>query len=289
LPERRGRTAPVPARRASGTARRAPVRPTAIVNLQDPGHISFYKWWLYGASGIGKTVLLGTMPTPSLIVTTDVEGTASAKAFGSTVDELKVESWQRYVEFHEWYVHSGHKEYPWLSLDTVDELEELCWEAQLIDPTMRRASRYQPNKADYPVVWRKVKEHVKELLRTPANIVFSSHVMQIDTEDEEGEDTVTKAMPQVGSTKRGDLSSYLCAQMTLVGYYRPSHTDDSEEHRKLLTSAGSRWVAKDRHNAFGRGMLDPTIPKMLARIEQSAATAAAAAPPRRRARRAATR
>lgn len=288
MPPPRRRAAPVPSTRSrAGTGtRQAAARPTAIVSLQDPQHVSFYKWWLYGASGIGKTVLIGTMPSPGLIVTTDVEGTASAKAFGSQCSELKVNTWPEYVEFHQWYVREGYAEFPWLSLDTVDELEELCWQAQLVGSEVRRASKYQPNKADYPIVWRKVKEHVMELNRCSANIIYSSHAMYIDRETEE-EDTVSQASPLVGSTKRGDLSVYMCSQMGLVGYYRPTKDDDGKEHRALMTRGTERWIAKDRYNAFGKGILDPTVPNMLARIE--GATPAAAATPRRRVRRAGTR
>lgn len=247
--------------------------------------MSFYKWWFYGASGIGKTVLLGGMPTPALIVTTDVEGTVSAKAFGSKCNELQVNSWPEYVAFHEWYVREGYGEFPWLSLDTVDELEELCWQSQLVGSEVRRASKYQPNKADYPIVWRKIREHVMELNRTPANIIYSSHAMYIDRETEE-EDTVSQASPLVGSTKRGDLSVYMCSQMGLVGYYRPTRDEDNEEHRALMTRGTERWVAKDRYNAFGKGILDPTVPGMLARIEGVRPSTATPAGPRRRARRA---
>lgn len=275
----RRRASPAPSvRRAAAT------RPQAIVNLQDPARKAFFKWWLYGGSGVGKTVLLGSVPDKHLIVSTDVEGTASAKAFGSTADELQVKSWQEYLQFHDWFVGTGYKEYPWLSLDTVDELEELCWQAQLVDVTMKRFSKYQPNKADYPVVWRKVRENVMELNRLPVNVVYSSHVMRIDTESEEADDeTVTMAMPMVGSTKRGDLSSYLCAQMSLVGYMRTSRTDDGKEQRKLYTSATNRWVAKDRYNVFGRGILNPNVPDMLGRISNGPASTTAA-PRRRRAR-----
>lgn len=281
MPPRARRASTLPAPRRAAAKRAA--RPTAIVNLQDPSRQTHFKWWIYGGSGVGKTVLLGTVPDKHLIITTDVDGTASAKARGSTADELKVNSWAEYMAFHEWFVAEGHKEYPWLSLDTVDELEELCWLAQLIDPTMKRFSKYQPNKADYPVVWRKIKEVVMELNRLPVNVIYTSHAMRIDTEDEDGEDTVTLAMPQVGSTKRGDLSTYFCAQVSLVGYMRSVHSDDGKEVRKLYTSSGGRWVAKDRYDVFGKGILNPTIPAMLARINGDSD---AAARPRRRARRA---
>lgn len=276
---------PPRARRTSATPTAAPRRPTAIVNLQSTGRISRRKWWVHGESGIGKTVLAGTAPK-NLFLTTDVEGTESAKEFGSTADEWPIGTWEQFVEAVDWIVHpqGGITEYQWVTLDTVDELEELCWTAQLVSTDVKRASKYQPNKADYPLVWAKVKEQIMRLNRSPINCLYLSHSMRIDRESDDGEDTLTLAMPSIGSRKRGDLSTYLCAQMTLVGYMRRVADEDGQAVRQLLTETSQRWVAKDRHNAFGAGIDNPTIPGMLAAIEAKGSRTTAA--PRRAARRA---
>jgi hypothetical protein len=107
--------------------------------------------------------------------------------------------------------------------------------------------------------------------------------MRIERETEDGEDTVTLAMPAIGSRKRGDLSSALCAQHGVVGYMRLAATgEEGALQRQILTQSSSRWIARDRTTKLGAGMVEPSIPKMLARISGSE-TAAPRAARRRRA------
>jgi hypothetical protein len=273
---RAGRTG---ARSAPTSSR--PRRPTAIVNLQDQQAPRHKKWCVFGESDAGKTVLAGTAPN-ALFLTADVEGTESARAMGSTADELKINTFPEFVEAVDWIVRGdAHKSYEWFAVDTVDEVEELCWLDQLVSDDLKRASKYQPNKGDYPVVWKKVKEQLMALNRAPVNVLFVAHVMRLDKETEDGEDTVTLAMPQMGSTKRGDLSTYFCSQMGLVGYMRKVVEEGGAVQRQLLTQSGPRWLAKDRSTRLGSGMTDPTVPAMLAKMASAPGTTA-----RRRPRRA---
>lgn len=263
MPERTGRAAG--ARKSSPAS--PPRRPTAIVSLQDQEAPRHKNWCFYGPSGVGKTVLAGTAPN-GLFLTIDVEGTESAKMMGSQAKELRVNSWEEFVEYNDWVCRSqeARQEFTWVTVDTVDELEELCWQSQLVNDELKRASRYQPNKGDYPVVWRKVREELMRLNRAPINTIYLAHMMHIERETEDGEDTMTLAMPEMGSRKRGDLSSYFCAQMGLVGYYREVHTEDDGTQRQLMTQSSSRWIAKDRTTTFGTGIVNPTVPGMLAAI-----------------------
>ena len=255
------------------------------MSLQDQAAPRHRNWCVYGASGVGKTVLAGTAPK-ALFLTTDVEGTESAKMMGSQAHELPVKSWEEFLEYNDWVCRSQEAaEYEWVILDTVDELEELCWLSQLENDELKRASKYQPNKGDYPVVWRKLREELMRLNRAPINTLYLAHMMHIDRETEDGEDTMTLAMPEMGSRKRGDLSSYFCAQMGLVGYYREVHSEDEGMQRQLMTQSGSRWIAKDRTTTFGAGIVNPTVPTMLAAIEAKA-SGSTAARPRRAVRRA---
>lgn len=260
-PPRRGRAAG--ARQSSPASVR---RPTAIVSLQDQQAPRHRNWCIYGNSGVGKTVLAGTAPN-ALFLATDVEGTESARQLGSVAKELPVNTWEDFVEYNDWLVRGdAHEEFQFIIVDTIDELEELCWQSQLVNDELKRASRYQPNKGDYPVVWRKLREELMKLNRSPINVIYLAHLMHIERETEDGEDTMTLAMPEMGSRKRGDLSGYFCAQMGLVGYMREVVNGEGQTERHLMTRSGPRWIAKDRTTAFGAGIVDPTIPGMLAAI-----------------------
>jgi hypothetical protein len=252
--------------------------------LQDQGAPRHRNWCVYGNSGVGKSVLLGTAPN-ALFLATDVGGTESAKQLGSTAKELPINTWEQFVEYNDWLVRGdAHKEFQYVLLDTVDELEELAWQSQLVNDELKRASRYQPNKGDYPVVWRKLREELMRLNRAPLNVIYAAHLMHIDRESEDGEDTITLAMPEMGSRKRGDLSSYFCAQMGLVGYMREVVNEEGVTDRHLMTRSGPRWIAKDRTTAFGAGIVNPTVPGMLAAIAAKSTTTTT--PTRRVARRA---
>lgn len=274
MPVRRARP------RATNTPPAPPRRPTAIVSLQDQTAPRFRKGCVYGESDTGKTVLAGTAPN-ALFLTTDIEGTESAREMGSTAKELVIPDFSTFCEYVDWLVRGGGcKEFEWVITDTITELEELCWQEQMVNDDLKRASQYQPNKGDYPVVWAKVKEQLKLLGRAPVNSLFVAHVMRIDRETEDGEDTVTLAMPAIGSRKRGDLSMQLCAQLGLVGYMRKVTEEGGQIQRQLMTASSNRWVARDRSTKLGAGMANPTIPKMLAKMNGEQPSAAR--PTRRR-------
>lgn len=277
--------------RAAGARNPSPAsvrRPQAITSLQDQEAPRHRNWCVYGQSGVGKTVLAGTAPN-ALFLTTDVEGTESARMMGSSAKEIQVNTWEEFVEVAKWIRHGdARSEFDWIVVDTIDELEELCWQSQLVNDELKRASKYQPNKGDYPVVWRKIREELMGINRAPINTLYLAHLMHIDRETEDGEDTMTLAMPEMGSRKRGDLSSYFCAQMGLVGYMREVHSEEDGTQRHLMTRSSSRWIAKDRSTAFGAGIVGPTVPGMLAAIEAKAGatTTSTTSTTRRRARRA---
>lgn len=221
---------------------------------------------VHGESDAGKTVLAGTAPN-ALFLTTDIEGTESARALGSTAQELVVPDFATYCQYVDWLVRGkGCQEFEWVITDTITELEEMAWADQMVNDELKRASEYQPNKGDYPVVWKKTKEQLMLLGRAPVNVMFIAHTMRVDRETEDGEDTVTLAMPAIGSRKRGDLSAALCAQLGMVGYMRKHTEEGGKVVRQLITASNERWVARDRSTKLGNGMAEPTVPKLLAKI-----------------------
>lgn len=249
-------------------AKRAPARPTAIVSLQDTEYTMFFNWLVYGNSGVGKSVLAGTAPK-GLMLTTEPEGAASAKARGSTNDELKIETWRDFLEVTDWMEHSGHKEYQWAQPDGLTELEELAWAAIQLGSNAPRTITggfRQKSRNDYPLVWDAIKRVVDRWNRMPINVLWTAQTMRVDSETEDGEDT-TLLLPLVGSTKRGDTAMRICGSMTLVGLLREHRNEDTGKvARRLHTRATDRWVAKDRHDTFGRYVSSPNIADMQAAV-----------------------
>lgn len=271
---------------ATATARRSkpPRRPKAIVNLQDTNHRQTFNWLVFGQSGVGKSALSGTAPK-ALLVTTEAAGSASAKALGSTADELVVATWQEFLDLTNWMEAEGHAEYEWGCIDGITELEEHAWNAIMAGGKLPRSVSggfRQKSRNDYPLVWDAVYRQIERWNRMPINVLYTAQTMRVDVETDDGEDT-TLALPLVGSTKRGDLAMKVCGAMTLVGYYRHIRNNESGKRiRRLHTQDGERWVAKDRHDTFGAYVDSPNIARMVAAVEERLAAPGRRAPARKR-------
>lgn len=209
-------------------------------------------------------MLCGTAPK-ALILSTEPAGSESAKAMGSKNDDLYVETWEDFLTTTTWLEKGGYREFDWICLDGITELEEHAWNAIMGEGGSARSvggSFRARSRNDYPLVWDAMKTVIGRYNRMPVNVLFTAHTMRVDVETDEGEDT-TLSMPMVGSTKRGDLSMKVCGLMTMVGYYRETiNSETGKKVRRLHTIGGERWVAKDRHDAFGRYVVKPNIATM---------------------------
>jgi phage nucleotide-binding protein len=234
-------------------------RPKAITKLAESNERGKRNWLIYAPSGVGKTVLAGTAPK-NLILSVEAAGTESAKAFGSDADEWIMDSWEDVKEAHDWIKKEGHKEYDWVTVDSITEMEEMCWKDHLASIGKQFEARIQ----DYGIVDRKIKNMVDSFNRLPINVLYTAQQAAHTTEDEDG-DEILKVLPAIGRAKGGyPLSNLLCGKVTLVGLLTVAEDEDNEdeEYRRLWVHGGDRWIAKDRHDAFGKVIDRPNIAEM---------------------------
>lgn len=249
-------------------ATKARARPKAITKLSQGA--SFRNWLIYGDSGVGKTVLGGTAPN-ALFLTTEAEGTESARAFGSTADEWRCDTWEDLQEAFDWLKASGHKEYDWAIVDSLSEMEELAWRSHLeamvkAKPGTRSVDK--PALEDYQIIGNRIKRLVDKFNRLPMNVLYTAQVMRRTVEDEDGDD-VELRQPLVGSTRNGVISQKVCGMVTLVGLLVPTKPDEDNDipaGRRLWVAGSERYLAKDRHDTFDRYIQDPNIEEMDAAV-----------------------
>lgn len=242
-------------------------RPRAITSVQDTPSAGKRNWLIYAPSGVGKTVLAGTAPN-ALFLTVEAAGTESAKAFGSTADEWVCDDWATLGEAFDYLKNGGHKDYEWVILDSLTEMQEICWKAQLEEGKSNNSSRsiYQAALQDYGIVDNKIKSLVDAFNRLPVNILYTAQQFGIGAEDEDGDD-ITFRLPAVGRTKNGaPLSNLICGKVTMVGLLGTIKEADDYEVR-LVTQAGETWMAKDRHDTFGPFVDNPNIAEMAAAVD----------------------
>ena len=243
-------------------------RPSAITKLSETPNEGKRNWLIYAPSGVGKTVLAGTAPK-ALFLTVEAAGTESAKALGSQADEWVCDSWAELQNAYTWLKEGGYSEYEWVILDSISEMQELCWKDQLEGANSSNSSRslFQPAIQDYPVVDNKIKRLVDSFNRMPINVLYTAQQMALDTEDSDGDDIIM-VLPLVGRSKGGaPLSNLICGKVTLIGLLTIKQ-DDEDEVRRLWVHGGERWIAKDRHDTFGKYIEDPNIVSMSAAVDK---------------------
>lgn len=216
-------------------------RPSAITKLSETPSEGKKNWLIYGKSGDGKTVLAGTAPN-ALFLTVEAAGTESAKSMGSEADEMVVDTLDRLDEAYEYFKNgSGCKDYEWVILDSLTEIEELFWGKV-------QGSNMGKKIQDYGTVATYMKREIDRWNRLPVNVLYTAHTMQLDIEDEDGDDA-TLTLPGMG-TSNGSLSQKVCAKTTLNGYLIvKSGTKDGNrvEQRRLMLRGNDAFIAKDRH------------------------------------------
>lgn len=245
-------------------------RPKAIVKLQDTKAKGNRNWLIYAPSGTGKTVFAGTAPR-SLFLTVEAAGTESAKALGSDADEWVISSWKELQDAYKWLKKEGHALYDWVTIDSLTEMEELCWNDQLESINKEFEARIQ----DYGIVDRKIKKLVDQFNRLPVNVIMTAQMATMELFDDDDEE-IQKRIPAIGRAKNGwPLSSLIQGKATLIGLLTVSEDDDENEYRRLWVHGGEKFVAKDRHDTFGRVIDNPNVAEM---DEMISARQAAAGP-----------
>ena len=101
-------------------------KPVAVTSLAETPSEGKRNWLIYSESGLGKTVLAGTAPR-GLFLTVEAAGTESAKAMGSLADEAVMGSWADLQNAYLWLEQGAYKDFDWVMLDSLTEMEELCW------------------------------------------------------------------------------------------------------------------------------------------------------------------
>lgn len=241
-------------------------RPSAITKLSDTPSDGNKNWLIYGKSGDGKTVLAGTAPN-SIFLSVEAAGTESAKAMGSDADEWVVDSLTKLDEAYDYFKNgSGCKDYEWVILDSLTEIEELFWGKV-------QGSNMGKKIQDYGTVATMMKREIDRWNRLPINVLYTAHTMQLEIEDEDGDDA-TLTLPGMG-TSNGSLSQKVCAKTTLNGYLIvKTGTKDGVriEQRRLMLRGNSAFIAKDRHMiAPPKGyIVDADIAEMAAAADAAA-------------------
>jgi len=187
------------------------------------------RWLIYGESGVGKTVLASTAPSPIFLNADD--GLASVTR---NVGSWDVVDWTDFIDAYQFLANEEHS-FRTVVLDTVNELQTLSLQHILRHyPDIKRSYSSLAGISDYGKMLSDMDGMVRLFKSLPMNVIFITQVQP----QEFATDTV---MPQlIGKSSARNL----CRMVDLVGYmYKRS--SEGESIRSVAFDAVN-FVTKDR-------------------------------------------
>lgn len=220
---------------------------------------------VYSHPGEGKTVLFGKGDRSVLFLTSDPEGTISARAQGNRFHSIDVTDYDELDEAYRWLKESKEPKQlgiRWVVWDSVTLFQDRV----LIDDIMQDAvaenpkqEEFVPSRREYLINMNHLGQYLRQFVTMDYNFGASFHVM---TTNESGGDG-TLFMPQVQGK---NMPSKVAGYFQIVGYLGKVKEGDRLVQRLLVTREG-RYFAKDRWDALGHHLDHPTLPKIEQLVE----------------------
>ena len=215
------------------------------------------KCLFYGPSGVGKTVLAGSISVvPGLgpVLGVDVEGgmTSLASFDYDSIDLTRVKSFtacdESYMKIHKYLV-GPDNEYASTILDSLTELQQM-----VVEECLQELGKKQPDLAVWNLVTGKMRKAVRRIRDLPIHVVATALDRQVKDES-------TGMMIRQPSLN-GKMSEELPGFFDIVARLDIKKNKEGKLVRVAFFEGDGTFRAKDRTGALGRVMEEPTMEKM---------------------------
>lgn len=211
-------------------------------------------------AGFGKTRLAGTANN-ALFLTTDPEGTISAKMAGSKAKEIRIDSWTEINDSYRFLRDGGIKKLglEWLNIDNITEAQNLGMKETMELARKRNANldEFISSQQDYLRSQNMLRQMVKQFNDLPVNVLWTA--WQNRFEDADGESYYAPAI----HGQQGALAQTIAGYMNVVGYGEVI----ADDVRRIWFTHAEQYRGKDRFGVLGRYRDNLDIPKMQALVE----------------------
>lgn len=238
------------------------------------GASEFKNLMIYGDSGVGKTVMAGSLPGRVCYLAGE-PGYVSAGRQGAQGKVRVIPDTATAVAAIDWAERKGHREYDWFVLDGGSTMQNkflLSYAGEAFDRNpASRAHRNIPDRADYFNAQNFMKGWMARWVDLPANVLVTAHAQQTTSED--GELLIVPGF----QGKKGEVANYIAGLFHVVGYMQPvilrAGERKGEQVRRIFwqhvvnPETETRIFAKDQFDALGRWTDDTKMPELLARID----------------------
>lgn len=255
----------------SVSASLAPVSDPFLDSIED---IKDKPTWLnivvYGRTGTGKSTFAG-QGEKTLVLETEPDGTFSVASSGSITlkgKKKRIRSWSD-IEATYWWLKKNPGVFDTVVFDTVSRMVEVCTKSVLIDKetddfTLTNKDVWKVSLAQRGDVAQRMIFWMEAFRELPIHKVWLAQETTGSGEEAGVGDYST--YPDMQKKPR----SFLLGDATIVGRMEirmKTQTDGSElPVYCLVVGADSTVYTKDRTNALGKGMVNPTVAKILTKV-----------------------
>lgn len=249
------------------------------------GAAEFKNIMVYGGSGVGKTVLAGSLPGRILMLCGE-PGYISAARLGTRGKARLIPDTATAVAAAAWLEDGGASQFDWVIAEGIGTMQNkflLNYAAEAFDANpAKRTHRNLPDKPDYFNAQNFLKSWISRLIDLPCNTLYTAHATYPEDKTT-GEQLVYPAIQGKGI----EVSQYIAGLMHAVGFMSPrvKQTEDGPvQVRRTLwqtvrdPNTETTFFAKDQFNALGTFTDDLRMPEILKLIDSSDPEAPAAEP-----------
>jgi len=235
---------------------------------------------VFGRSNAGKTVLAGTIPGKNFWLVGEPGYKTAARVAKAKGHGRRIRSTSAAMASLDWLMHKNRYErYNFIIVDGFTWMQEhwrLGYTAEAFDiDSTKRQHRNLPDKPDYFNTQNFAKSWMSALVDMPVNLLVTAHAWKTD-EMEVG----TYIFPGIQG-KETEVAQTIVGLMDATGYLEMK-TLKSKKTGKVRHIRRINWqqpddpdvqyLVGDKFNCLGQYMDDPTMPTILARIDESASS-----------------
>lgn len=221
---------------------------------------------IYGEFGAGKTYFGGTAadsPDTAPVLVVDVEG-GTMTLRGRNIDVVQVRRMKDLEHIHDTIAADIHRYYKTVIIDSLTELQKLDMRT-----VMKQQHDKKPDTTDIYVPsqreWGKSGERVRMIIRAFRDLPVNTIVTALLTELKDERTGAVSFHPSLPGKLRAEVPGFFDI-VGLLSTYTEKEDNKEVVHRQIQFAKTAKVAAKDRTNALGDVMKNPTIPMLWEKI-----------------------